>query len=583
MPPGRRPIAEEGIEERRFRNRGMSTQPMSALEAYARAQGITLAGPVNPADIPQMTEAAGPIPKKPNAGWWDNVKGLGGGVLDTALAFVPGTQQSYDMSAAIQEDPLMVVKAPVQSVSRVVDVLPYVDTGEEGIDYINAYNRGEGLNMGFNDALTLFTLGRGAVKAGTPIVREYVTNPGARFNPYEYGFHINVPGETGITKVVPRQAGQATVTGGDSIPGNTYMWDATQPGIVDDILSNSQMTNTGTFDILYDNPPAAYFTRAGKYRTGTDINIPSSPSLAVRGSQKVIEEVPLSAEAMRDLLVRHRVMQMTEDAGLRKILANSARAGVPDAIGDNNAVMAYNNIRDRIILAQGNPNSPLSQFSPNITIEEMFNNPVLRPEMETIAARRIAAQQSSRDMIRDDILAPPPEAPDLPGGAGFTEGQYRAIVAEAQRLNDAGIPMQDALAQVLDDSVARRAAGETLPEVVRDSGMASLPDPRANQRLQQITDEQILMLIEQNGTIEARKLLGSPDYRLWQQRLSDIQAGGARIPGMADDARASFAAMPDEELARMIEGRNLEKVRKQLNIPSQEFYARLRMLNEKDM
>ncbi len=31
------------------------------------------------------------------------------------------------------------------------------------------------------------------------------------------------------------------------------------------------------------------------------------------------------------------------------------------------------------------------------------------------------------------------------------------------------------------------------------------------------------MLIEQNGTIEARKLLGSPDYRLWQQRLSDIQ------------------------------------------------------------
>ena len=561
MPPGRRPIPSE--DERRI------------AEKEARFRALVEAG--------QTTTSFSP-------GFWQNlgqnIKGLYN-TADTLFGMMrpssPDDVSNVNAAAKnLYENPEDIVLEPLRSVNRVVDLAPYIDTGEEGIDYVNAWRRGEGLTMGFNDALTLYALGRGAAKAPN-VIRNNVTNPGARFNPYEYGFHINVPGETGITKVVPRQAGQATVTGGDSIPGNTYMWDATQPGIVDDILSNSQMTNTGTFDILYDNPPAAYFTRAGKYRTGTDINIPSSPSLAVRGSQKVIEEVPLSAEAMRDLLVRRRVMQMTEDAGLRKILANSARAGVPDAIGDNNAVMAYNNIRDRIILAQGNPNSPLSQFSPNITIEEMVNNPVLRSEMEIIAARRIAAQQSSRDMIRDDILAPPPEAPDLPGGAGFTEGQYRAIVAEAQRLNDAGIPMQDALAQVLDDSVARRAAGETLPEVVRDSGMASLPDPRANQRLQQITDEQILMLIEQNGTIEARKLLGSPDYRLWQQRLSDIQAGGVRIPGMADDARASFAAMPDEELARMIEGRNLEKVRKQLNIPSQEFYARLRMLNEKDM
>ena len=561
MPPGRRPIPSE--DERRI------------AEKEARFRASVEAG--------QTTTSFSP-------GFWQNlgqnIKGLYN-TADTLFGMMrpssPDDVSNVNAAAKnLYENPEDIVLEPLRSVNRVVDLAPYIDTGEEGIDYVNAWRRGEGLTMGFNDALTLYALGRGAAKAPN-VIRNNVTNPGARFNPYEYGFHINVPGETGITKVVPRQAGQATVTGGDSIPGNTYMWDATQPGIVDDILSNSQMTNTGTFDILYDNPPAAYFTRAGKRRTGTDINIPSSPSLSVRGSQKVIEEVPLSAEEMRDLLVRRRVMQMTEDAGLRKILANSARAGVPDAIGDNNAMMAYNNIRDRIILAQGNPNSPLSQFSPNITIEEMVNNPVLRSEMEIIAARRIAAQQSSRDMIRDDILAPPPEAPDLPGGAGFTEGQYRAIVAEAQRLNDAGIPMQDALAQVLDDSVARRAAGETLPEVVRDSGMASLPDPRANQRLQQITDEQILMLIEQNGTIEARKLLGSPDYRLWQQRLSDIQAGGARIPGMADDARASFAAMPDEELARMIEGRNLEKVRKQLNIPSQEFYARLRMLNEKDM
>jgi hypothetical protein len=572
MPPGRRPTNEQGIEERRAQQMQDDAR-MRALLAYAQSQGLTLGGPINPANIPQMTEAAGPIPKKPDAGFWDNVKGIG----SQFLAFVPGTQQSEDMAAALQNDPTIILKGPVQSVSNVVDLLPYVDTGEKGVNYANAYNRGEGLGMIVNDALTLYALGKAGANVAKPVVQEYITNPGARFNPYDYGIHVNVPGETGITKIVPRQPGQATVTGGDSVPGYTYMWDATQPGIVENIMSNPQMTNTGMFDVLYDNPPAAYLTRAGKYRTGTDINVPSSPSLAVRGAQKVIEEVPLTQQALQDLLVRRRVMQMTEDAGLRKILANSARAGVPNAIGDNNAIMAYNNIRDRIIRAQGNPDNPLSQFSPNITIEEMYNNPILRPDMEAIAARRIMAQEYSPDLIRDRILAP------YPDGAGFTEGQYRAIVAEAQRLNDAGIPMSQAMRQVLDDSVARRAAGETLPEVVRDSGMASIPDPRANQRLQQITDEQILMLIEQNGTIEARKLLGSPDYRLWQQRLSDIQAGGAKIPGMADDARASFAAMPDEELARMIEGRNLEKVRKQLNIPSQEFYARLKMLKEKDM
>ncbi len=82
---------------------------------------------------------------------------------------------------------------------------------------------------------------------------------------------VAATGADNITIVGDRAIQRATdfVTGGDSIPGNTYMWDATQPGIVDDILSNSQMTNTGTFDIL----EGVIRTYAGQQNNQTDIAI----------------------------------------------------------------------------------------------------------------------------------------------------------------------------------------------------------------------------------------------------------------------------------------------------------------------
>ena len=490
------------------------------------------------------------------------------------------TQDVVNQQAAIKdvvENPENIILEPLRSANRVVDILPYVDTGEPGIDYINAYNRGEGLNMGVNDALNLFAMGRGVAK--TPkVIRTNITNPGARFNPYEYGIHVNVPGEAGeISQIIPRQPGQATVTGGDSIPGKTYMWDATAPDIAEMIMRNPQMTNTGMFDVLYDNPPAAYFTRAPRSRVGTDINVPSSPSLAVEGAQKVIEQIPLTEQALKELLARRRVMQSTEDAAMRKIFANSAKAGVPSAIGENNAIMAYNWIRDRIVQDQGFPGSIYSKYDPNITIDEVMNTPELRGIMESVAKSRIQGQAMQvPDTIRDFILGPV-EA----GGAQFTEGQYRAIVREAERLNDAGIPFEDAIKQVLDDSVARRAAGETLPEVVRDSGMARINDPRANQRLNMLTDEQVVELVRQLGTVEARKAIGSPDLTLWQDRLGRINSQGTPIPGRSDAAIAAFTEMDDAALLRMLEGRNREKVRKQLGVPTQAFYERVnRLLGE---
>ena len=566
--------------ERRRREEDKRRRERAILEAAARAQGITLAPVDTPVDVPRMTEAAGPIipPEPKKAGFMDNLKNLGGTFGDAVLSFVPGTQQSDDLSYILQtrpqDIPIGAVKSVVRTGSNIVDLAPVIDTGEPGINYVNAYRRGEGLTMGAEDLLNLFAAAQVA-KAAVPAIRTNITNPGARFNPYEYGIHVNVPGEAGeISKIIPRQPGQATVTGGDSIPGTTYMWDATSPDIAEMIMRNPQMTNTGTFDVLYDNPPAAYFTRAPRSRVGTDINIPSSPSLSVRGTQTVLEQVPLTEQALKELLARRRVMQSTEDAAMRKIFANSAKAGVPDAIGDNNAIMAYNWIRDKIVQDQGFPGSIYSKYDPNITIDEVMNTPELRSIAEQVAASRIQGQAMQvPDVIRDRILAPIQS-----GGAGFTEGQYRAIVREAERLNDAGIPFEDAIRQVLDDSITRRAAGETLPEVVRDSGMARIGDPRANERLGMLTDEQIIELVRQLGATEARKALGNPNFGVWQDRLNRINSQGTPIPGRSDAAIAAFTEMDDAALLRMLEGRNREKVRKQLGVPTQAFYERVNRL-----
>ena len=556
MPPGRREIPSE--DERRI------------AEKEARMRAIIAAGKTT-TTVPQ-------------SGWEKLMNNIVGAynAADTLYGIIrpSSTQDVVNQTAVIKdtiENPENLILEPLRSANRVVDVLPYIDTGEPGVDYINAYNRGEGLTMGVNDALNLFAIAS-AAKAAPGAIRTNITNPGARFNPYEYGFHINVSGEAGdIGKIIPRQPGQATAVGGDSIPGKTYMWDATAPDIVEMIMSNPQMTNSGILEILYENPPAAYFTRAPRSRVGTDINVPSSPSLAVEGAQKVIEQIPLTEQALKELLARRRVMQMTEDAAMRKIFANSAKAGVPDAIGDNNAIFASNYIRDKIVRAQGNPNDPLSVYDPDMTIQQMLDDPVLGPDMQAYAARRIIAQQAGvEDPIRDRILVDTQY-----GGMGFNEGQYRAIVQEAQRLNDAGIPFSDAIRQVLDDSTARRNAGEILPEVVRDSGMARINDPRANQRLNMLTDEQVVELVRQLGTVEARKAIGSPDLTLWQDRLNRINSQGTPIPGRSDTAIAAFTEMDDAALLRMLEGRNREKVRKQLGVPTQAFYERVnRLLGE---
>jgi len=97
-----------------------------------------------------------------------------------------------------------------------------------------------------------------------------------------------------------------------------------------------------------------------------------------------------------------------------------------------------------------------------------------------------------------------------------------------------------------------------------------------------LNDDQIVELIRQLGTIDARKALGSPDFKLWQNRLSEIQNAGTRIPGRGDSALAAFNEIDDAALLKMVQGRaNKEAIRKQLRVSSQAFYERVnRLLGE---
>lgn len=426
-----------------------------AFLQYAASQGFSGTTPVS--DIPIMTEGT-PRPPEPNRGFMDNLKGLGSMIGNTVLSFVPGTQQSYDLSNLLVTDaesiPIGMGKSFVSTGSNILDVLPIIDTKKPGINYINDYREGKGFTTALEDILNAIVVGQ-ALKAGTTgvsaAVRENITNPGARFNPYEYGIHVNVPGDlpANTRSIIPRQAGQGTTVGGDSIPGNSYMWDATSPQVIEGILGNHQMTNTGMMDFLYDNSPAAFFTRARRSRTGTDINIPSSSSLAVTGSQKVIEGgIPLTTEALQDLFARRRIMPMGDDAAFQKIIEYSGRPGVPEAIGDGNATFAYNYIRDKIVRAQGNPNDPLSGFSPDVTLVEMLNDPVLYPQVEAFAASRIAGQRlNPPDPIRDQILQV------------LNEQEYIAALKEAQTLSKQGIPFttafQDTVTKTITEKLTR--------------------------------------------------------------------------------------------------------------------------------
>ena len=142
-----------------------------AFLQYAASQGFSGTTPVS--DIPIMTEAAGPIiPPKPDGSFWGNVKGLGSMLYNTGAALVPGTQQSEDLAYLLQTSPeaipLGVLKSFASTGSNIVDLLPYIDTGEEGNNYAAAYRRGEGLNMGLEDILNIFAVGSAgkAVNAG---------------------------------------------------------------------------------------------------------------------------------------------------------------------------------------------------------------------------------------------------------------------------------------------------------------------------------------------------------------------------------------------------------------------------------
>jgi hypothetical protein len=383
-----------------------------AFLQYAASQGFSGTTPIS--DIPIMTESAGPIstesPVKPGLHggvFGDNIKGLGSMLGNSVLSFIPGTQQSYDLSNVLQTSPqdipLGMLKSFVSTGSNLVDVLPYVDTKEPGINYINDYREGKLFSTALEDILNAIAVGsvaKAGMTAGTSAVRNNITNPGARFNPYEYGIHVSKTDRGDIPYINPRQIGQIQATAADAMPGNSYMWDATNPNTVGGIFSNPQMARVD-IDPVTGKPisqfmgeefqyPVGYFVRAPKSRTGTDINIPDSEALAVQGRQKVFEKIVLdNPQALQDLLSRRRVMEMTQDAASRKILANRNMPGVPEAIANRNSSMAENFIRDNI----ANRVPGYENYNVNMSLYEIINHPILgRTFKNIVAGRELAAK-----------------------------------------------------------------------------------------------------------------------------------------------------------------------------------------------
>jgi hypothetical protein len=232
------------------------------------------------------------------------------------------------------------------------------------------------------------------------------------------------------------------------------MWDATAPRIAENIMANDQMTNSGFFEVLGDNP-IAYFTRAPKWKSSADINVPLSESIAVQGAQKVLEQVPLTLDDLQALLARRRVIEMSDDAAIRKYYTNTAKAGVPNDIADRDVIVTSDIIRAKIARAQGDPSDPYSQYDPNMTAFEMADDPTLGPILTGYLVRLqntpVSPGMVPSVNLRDNILA------------RFTEPEYRAIIKEANAMNKGGMDFQEALIELINKYGPMKAAGEPIP------------------------------------------------------------------------------------------------------------------------
>lgn len=143
---------------------------------YANGQKVDWSKSVAPTAVPSFNK--GTIrPPDPPKGFMDNVGGLLSTAATMGKSFIPGTKESYMLAGTIQENPLnvplSVVNSFVNTGKNIADLGQVVggpDLGEPGINYAQAYKRGEGITMGVEDLLNVLAVG-GIAKAGIAKVK----------------------------------------------------------------------------------------------------------------------------------------------------------------------------------------------------------------------------------------------------------------------------------------------------------------------------------------------------------------------------------------------------------------------------
>ena len=143
---------------------------------YANGQKVDWSKSVAPTAVPSFNK--GTIrPPDPPKGFMDNVGGLLSTAATMGKSFIPGTKESYMLADTIQKNPLSVPLSVVNSfvntgknIADLGQVVGGPDLGEPGINYAQAYKRGEGLTMGVEDLLNVLAVG-GIAKAGIAKVK----------------------------------------------------------------------------------------------------------------------------------------------------------------------------------------------------------------------------------------------------------------------------------------------------------------------------------------------------------------------------------------------------------------------------
>ena len=119
-------------------------------------------------------------------------------------------------------------------------------------------------------------------------------------NRSQFGLHISsVQGLKEIKPQIETQRGDSMA--GDAIPDRTYSFDLRHPKIREYAVGNEQLEGIGATDATRAGM-RMYLTQFNTSQAGQDANVPNGGSIAVKGRQHVVAELPYGASSLNTAL-----------------------------------------------------------------------------------------------------------------------------------------------------------------------------------------------------------------------------------------------------------------------------------------